>query len=146
MGSIQQTIEVEVPVHAAYEQLTDFESYPAFMTGVRQVKQLSTDKTHWIMDVGGQRREFDAKVTAQQRDRCVAWQATDGAIQLAETITLQSISPGRTQIIAELDTDADDLLPNAKNPQDALSGQLLADLGQFKEFMEQQLGPDPLGG
>src|SRR5437773_11552950 len=108
MGNIQQTIEVEVPVHAAYEQLTDFESYPAFMTGVRQVKQLTTDKTHWIMDVGGQRREFDAEVITRQPDKCVAWQATSGTLQLSETITLRSISPDRTQIIAELDADADD--------------------------------------
>ena len=142
MSRIQEMIEVGVPVRAAYEQLTQFESYPEFMTGVKQVIQLSDTETHWVMNLDGSDREFDAHLTECRPDQRVAWQST-GAPLLSEQITLKRLSADRCQVIAELDADAMALLPSDAHAQDALSRRLKADLTQFKNYVEQQIGPVP---
>jgi uncharacterized membrane protein len=140
VSRFKETIEVGVPVRAAYEQLTQFESYPQFMTGVKQVTQLSDTETHWVMDLGGQAREFDAQLTECRPDQRVAWQSTAGPL-LSEAITLKKVSTDRCQIIAELEADARALLPSDAHAQEAMSQQLKTDLAQFKNYVEQQIGP-----
>jgi uncharacterized membrane protein len=142
MSKFRATIEVGVPVRAAYEQLTQFESYPQFMTGVKQVVQLSDTETHWVMDLDGQNREFDAQLIDCRPDQRVAWQSTAGPM-LSEAITLKKVAADRCQIIAELEADARALLPSDAHAQEAMSRRLKADLTQFKNYVEQQVGPVP---
>ena len=40
MSLIEKSIEINVPVRAAYNQWTQFEEFPKFMEGVKHVKQL----------------------------------------------------------------------------------------------------------
>ena len=40
MSTIEKSIELNVPVRTAYNQWTQFEEFPKFMEGVRQVQQL----------------------------------------------------------------------------------------------------------
>ena len=44
MPTIEETVEVNVPVRAAYDQWTQFEEFPRFMEGVREVRRV--DDTH----------------------------------------------------------------------------------------------------
>jgi uncharacterized membrane protein len=140
MSRFRETIEVGVPVRAAYEQLTQFESYPEFMTGVKQVIQLSDTETHWVMNLGGQDREFDAQLIECRPDQKVAWEARGGPM-LAESITLTKVAADRCQITAELEADVLALLPSDAQAQDSLGRQLKTDLTRFKNYVEQQVGP-----
>ena len=36
MNSVEQSIDVDVPVRVAYDQWTQFESFPSFMDGVEE--------------------------------------------------------------------------------------------------------------
>lgn len=47
MTKIEQSIEVNVPAHAVYNQLTQFEDYPRFMEDVEEVRQLDDTHLHW---------------------------------------------------------------------------------------------------
>jgi uncharacterized membrane protein len=40
MAKIEKDIVVDVPVNVAYDQWTQFESFPEFMEGVKEVVQL----------------------------------------------------------------------------------------------------------
>jgi len=53
MASVNETIDVAVPVSVAYNQWTQFESFPQFMHGVQSVRQLSDTSNHWTMKVAG---------------------------------------------------------------------------------------------
>jgi uncharacterized membrane protein len=139
MSRFTETIEVGVPVRAAYEQLTEFESYPEFMTGVQQVTQLSDTETHWVMNLDGRRREFDAHVVESRPDQRVAWEAAGGL--LTEAITLKRVGLDRTQVTCELDADARALLPGDAHPKDALGRLLKADMSRLKSYLERQVGP-----
>jgi uncharacterized membrane protein len=136
MKPIQQAIEVRVPVHTAYERLSRFECYPQFMTGVQEVRQVSDEITHWVMDLDGRRTEFDAMITDCRLDERVAWKATGGAA-FSEAITLKPLAADRTQVIAELEADAQALLPSDKHATESLKKRLKADLTGFKRYVEQ---------
>ena len=73
MGSVEKSIEVGVPVSTAYNQWTQFESFPRFMAGVDRVEQISPTTTHWVTSVGGVRREFDAEIVEQRPDERIAY-------------------------------------------------------------------------
>lgn len=143
MSTVQQAIEVSAPLHAVYEQLATFESYPQFMTGVEQVIQTSSNETHWIMDLDGERREFDAQIIECSLDQRVAWSAVGGPT-LAESITLRPMGETRTQIIAQLEADTAQLMPTDRHGQDSLNRRLKADLACFKALIEADgtAGPD----
>ena len=137
MSKFTETIEVGVPVRAAYEQLTHFESYPEFMTGVQQVTQLSDTQTHWVMNLDGHQREFDAPIECKP-DKRVAWQASG---LMSERITLKKVATDRTQLICELDADAKALLPSDTHATDSVSRLLKADMSRLKSYLEEQVGP-----
>jgi hypothetical protein len=61
MGSVERSIEVRVPVSTAYNQWTQFESFPRFMEGVDRVDQISPTTTHWVTGLVGHRIEGDLK-------------------------------------------------------------------------------------
>jgi uncharacterized membrane protein len=144
MSTVQQAIEVSAPVHAVYEQFATFESYPQFMTGVERVIQTSSNETHWVMDIDGRRREFDAEITECALDQRVAWSAVGGPL-LAETITLRPLGENRTQIVAQLDADVAGLMPSDRHGQESLNRRLKADLAGFKLLIENG-GGTSIGG
>ncbi|MFC7528097.1 SRPBCC family protein [Actinoplanes sp. GCM10030250] len=132
---VQQAIEVSAPVHTVYEQLAAFENYPRFMTGVRQVTATGADQTHWIMDVDGKRREFDAQIIERSPDERVSWSTMEGPL-LAETLTLRPMGETKTQIVAQLEADIAFLMPSDRHGQESLNRRLKADLTTFKGLVE----------
>jgi len=141
---VQQAIEVSAPLHTVYEQLAAFENYPRFMSGVRQVTPIGNDQTHWIMDVEGRRREFDAQITECSLDERVSWSTTQGPL-LAETITLRPMGETKTQVVAQLEADIAFLMPSDRHGQASLTKRLRADLTTFKGLVESGvLGDHPM--
>ncbi|MEV7622153.1 SRPBCC family protein [Actinoplanes sp. NPDC089786] len=146
MSLVQQSIEVGAPLHTVYEQIAAFENYPRFMTGVEQVTPIGADRTHWVMDLDGHRREFDAQITELALDERISWSTTDGP-RLSETITLRPMSETRTQLVAQLDADIAFLLPSDRHGQETLTKQLKNDLTTFKGLVESGvLGSHTMGG
>ena len=62
MSTIEQSIEVQVPVSTAYNQWTQFETFPEFMEGVDRVQQLDDTTTHWVT---GDLERFKAFIESQ---------------------------------------------------------------------------------
>ena len=55
MSTIQESIEVTVPVNIAYNQWTQFEEFPRFMEGVKSVQQYEDTRLRWLVEVGKRR-------------------------------------------------------------------------------------------
>ena len=91
MASVQETIDVDVPVRAAYDQWTQFETFPHFLGGVERITQLDDKHTHWKVKVGGVEREFDAEITEQHPDERVAWNSTGGDTEHAGVVTFHRL-------------------------------------------------------
>jgi uncharacterized membrane protein len=139
MSRVRQAIEISAPLHTVYEQLTTFENYPQFMAGVELVTPIGDHRTHWIMDVDGKRREFDAEIT-ELFDKRVSWSTMDGP-QLAETLTMRPLDDSHTQLVAQLEADIAFLMPSDRHGQETLSRRLKADLTAFKGMVENAAAP-----
>src|SRR5438094_3966883 len=99
MATIEKSIDVEVPVRAAYNQWTQFEDFPRFMEGVEEVKQVSDTRLHWIAEIAGVRREWDAEITEQTPDQRIAWKTTSGAQN--DGVVIHRLEAGRTRIMLQ---------------------------------------------
>ena len=80
----EATIEVDVPIRTVYDQWTQFEEFPKFMSGVDKVKQVTDDRLHWEVGIGGVHREFEAEIVEQHPDQVVAWRSLDGPTHAGE--------------------------------------------------------------
>jgi len=69
MSKIVEPVDVAVPVQTAYDQWTQFESFPMFMEGVEKVEQLDDTTLRWTANIAGQERTWKARITEQNPDR-----------------------------------------------------------------------------
>jgi len=145
MSLVQQSIEVGAPLHTVFEQICAFENYPRFMTGVEQVTPIGSDRTHWVMDLDGKRREFDAQITELALDERVSWATTEGP-RLSETFTLRPVGETRTQVVAQLDADIAFLMPSDRHGSETLSRRLKHDLATLKGLVESTAPPVNMTG
>ncbi|CAN7173310.1 cyclase [Arthrobacter sp. Leaf337] len=135
MATLQETIEVEVPVSTAYNQWTQFESFPEFMKGVESVEQIDETSLHFRTDIAGVRREYNAQITEQLPDRRIAWVSTDKPRNAGE-ISFESLGPEHTRVTVALEWEPEGLVEKAGSAVGAVSHQLSADLKRFKHFIE----------
>src|SRR3712207_8259516 len=101
MSTIEQSIEVNVPVSTAYNQWTQFEEFPRFMEGVEKIIQQDDTRLHWVVEIAGQRREYDATITEQTPDQRIAWRAYGEATN-SGVVTFHRISDDSTRIMLQL--------------------------------------------
>jgi uncharacterized membrane protein len=135
MSVIEESIEVEVPLSTAYNQWTQFEEFPQFMEGVEKVIQLEDDRLHWAAEVGGQRREWEAKITEQRPDERVAWTSTEGA-KNAGVVTFHRIDDDTTRVMLQLEFEPEGLAEKAGDALGVLKRRAKGDLERFKEMIE----------
>ncbi|WP_250444557.1 SRPBCC family protein [Actinotalea sp. C106] len=135
MPNVEQSIDVDVPVRTAYNQWTQFESFPHFMGGVDSVTQQDETHTHWKTSIGGVEREFDAKITEQHPDERVAWTSTDGKTH-AGVVTFHRISDTTTRVMVQIDWETESLAEKLGAAVSLDDHQVKKDLKKFKEFIE----------
>ena len=137
---VERSIEVAVPVRTAYDQWTRFEEFPHFMSGVEEVRQVGDAMTHWIAQIAGVRREWDAEIVEQVPDEKVAWAATTGATN-AGAVFFDEVGADRTRVRLTLEFEPEGLVERIGDVLDIVDRQAVADLDRFKEFIEKSQGP-----
>lgn len=137
MGTITKSVDVSVPVSMAYNQWTQFESFPEFMEGVEEVRQLNDTRLHWVTKVGGNTREFDATITEQHPDERVAWKSDSGPNH-AGVITFHRLDEGATRVTAQMDIDPDGFVETVADKVGLIDKRIQGDMARFKEFIERR--------
>lgn len=137
MGTITKSVDVSVPVSMAYNQWTQFESFPEFMEGVEEVRQLNDTRLHWVTKVGGNTREFDATITEQHPDERVAWKSDSGPNH-AGVITFHRLGEGTTRVTAQMDIDPDGFVETVADKLGLIDKRIEGDMARFKEFIERR--------
>jgi uncharacterized membrane protein len=135
MASIEESIEVNVPVRVAYNQWTQFEEFPRFMEGVKEVRQLDDKRLHWKAEIGGKTKEWDAEITEQIADERIAWTSRSGPWN-AGVVTFHRLDDQRTKAMLQLDYDPDGVLENLGDALGVVKLRVKGDLQRFKEFVE----------
>jgi len=135
MSTIEESIEVQVPVRTAYNQWTQFEEFPRFMEGVEEVRQVDDTHLHWKADIAGQDREWDAEITEQHPDERVAWKSTGGA-QHAGVVTFHRIGDEQSRVMLQLDVEPEGVTEQVGDKLGFVKRRVKGDLERFKELIE----------
>jgi uncharacterized membrane protein len=133
--NVLHSIDVAVPVSTAYNQWTQFETFPQFMEGVERIDQVTATKTHWVTKIAGVEREFDAEITEQHPDERIAWTTENGTHQ-AGVVTFHRIDDATTRVTLQLDHDAQGLAEKAGDALGIVQRRVKGDLENFKKFIE----------
>lgn len=135
MSTIEQSVEVDVPVRTAYNQWTQFEEFPKFMDGIVEVKQLSDTRLLWRSEIGGVDESWEAEIDEQLPDRRIAWHSVTGA-KNAGVVTFHRISDAKTRVMLQIDYEPRGIVENVGDALGAVSLRVKGDLQRFKEFIE----------
>ena len=135
MSTVQKSIDVKVPIRTAYDQWTQFEEFPEFMEGVERIDQITDTRTHWVTEVAGLEREFDAEITEQVPDKRIAWRAVDGPDH-GGVVMFEPVGSDATRVSVEMDFAPDGLAEKAGDALGVIDRRVEGDLERFKEFIE----------
>ena len=136
MASVQESVDVDVPIKVAYDQWTQFESFPQFMGGVERITQLDDTHTHWITNIDGVKREFDAEITEQHPEERVAWTSTTGEAKHAGVVTFHRLDDAKTRVMIQIDWEPSDLVEKIGSAVNIDDHQVKKDAERFKSFIE----------
>lgn len=135
METIEKTIEVDAPLHRVYNQWTQFEEFPRFMDGVEQVRQLDDKRLHWVAEVGGQRKEWDAEITEQIPDQRIAWRSISGAPN-SGIVHFQPRDHHHTVVTLQMSYEPEGAKEKIGSALGVLSSKVEGDLQRFKNFIQ----------
>jgi uncharacterized membrane protein len=135
MEHIEKTIEVDRPVRSVYNQWTQFEDFPRFMTGVKEVRQLDDTHVHWHAEIMGKDLEWDAEITEQDPDKRISWRSISGAPS-AGTVRFEPLSPDRTLVRLVMAYEPTTAVESAGDALGVLSARVQTTVEDFKKFIE----------
>ena len=135
MERIEKTIDIDVPVRVAYNQWTQFESFPSFMEGIEQVEQIDDKRLHWVAEIAGRRKEWDAEIVEQVPDEVVSWRSIAGPTNNG-SVTFQPIDDSRCKVTLILTYEPEGGVEKVGDALGIVSARVQGDLNRFKEFIE----------
>jgi uncharacterized membrane protein len=135
MAVIKKSIELNVPVRTAYNQWTQFEEFPKFMEGVKQVEQIDDKRLRWKANIAGKEEEWNAEITEQIPDQRIAWTSRDGAMN-AGVVTFHPLSEAKSQIMLEMEYVPQGVVERAGDATGLVTQRVQGDLERFKTFIE----------
>ncbi|HEV8328512.1 MAG TPA: SRPBCC family protein [Nitrospiraceae bacterium] len=135
MSVIEKSIELNVPVRTAYNQWTQFEEFPKFMEGVKQVTQIDDKRLHWKANIAGKEEEWNAEITEQIPDERIAWTSRGGAMN-AGVVTFHPLSEAKSKIMLQLEYDPKGFVEQVGDATGLVTQRVQGDLERFKTFIE----------
>lgn len=136
-SSVAESIEINVPVKTAYNQWTQFEDFPQFMKSVKEIRQLDNKHLHWVANVAGETKEWDAEITEQIPDKRIAWRSVTG-VKNGGVATFHKISDNVTRVMVQMDYEPDGALETVGDAIGAVRMELRSNLHNFKEMLEKR--------
>ncbi|BBC31698.1 Polyketide cyclase/dehydrase [Streptomyces graminofaciens] len=140
MSTVQDAVEVEVPLHTAYNQWTQFEEFPKFMEGVEEVRQLDDRHNHWVTKIGGVRREFDTEIVDQLPDDRITWRAVGGDTRQRGSVRFERLDDTHTRVELTMDLEPSGMAEKGADALGMIDRQVKGDLHRFKEYIEHRGG------
>ncbi len=141
MERVEKAVEVDCPIRTVYDQWTQFEEFPRFMSGVKEVRQLDDTHVHWHAEVGGKDKEWDAEITEQIPDERISWRSTSGA-ENAGTVRFEQLPGNRTLVRLAMGYDPQGALENAGDVLGVFTSHVESTMQDFKRYIEQRRAPD----
>lgn len=142
MAQVLETIDVDVPVSTSYNQWTQFEEFPHFLSFVDQITQQDATHNHWKVNIAGSEREFDTVIAEQVPDDRIAWTSTGGQVDHAGVVTFHKLSDTTSRVAVQIDWEPEGFVEKAGAALDIPDRAVKSELTNFKEFIENQGSAD----
>ena len=136
MERIEKSIEVKCPVRQVYNQWTQFEEFPRFMAGVKEVRQLDDTHLHWHAEVWGKDKEWDAEIVEQMPDQRISWRSTSGDAPNAGSVRFEPVAPDTTRVRLTMEYEPQGLVENVGDKLGVMSARVQNSVEDFKKFIE----------
>src|SRR5436309_8312084 len=140
MARITKQIDLDVPVRTAYNQWTQFESFPNFMEGVKEVRQLDDAHLTWRAEIGGREETWEAEIAEQLPDKRIAWRSTTGA-PTAGSVDFEPLDDGHCRVMLTMDYEPQGLTESVGSALGFDDRRIYGDLNRFKEYVESKTAP-----
>jgi len=137
VSRIIEEIEVAVPTRVAYDQWTQFESFPRFMAGIDRVVQVDARTLEWTATIAGVVKHWRAEIVEQQPDEVVAWRSIEGAHNDG-AVHFEALGPERTRVSLTLDVEPEGLVEKAADALGVVERRVRGDLQRFRELIERR--------
>lgn len=131
MARIQQSVDINVPAQAAYNQLTQFEDYPRFMEEVESAEQVDDTHVRWTTKIGQHARDWHSEIIEQKPDRCIEWRNVEGPVNTGR-VEVQQLGPDSSRVTFTIESEA----AGAGEAADAMGRQVEGNLQRLKQMME----------
>ena len=135
METIEKFIDINTPVRTAYNQWTQFEEFPRFMEGVESVKQLDDTTLQWVANVGGERKDWRARITEQVPDHHISWRSEGGDFT-SGVVSFEALGPNKTRVTIRLNYEPKGVTEKIGDMLGIVSRRVQGDLERFKDFIE----------
>ncbi|QOV37722.1 SRPBCC family protein [Streptomyces ferrugineus] len=141
MSTLEEHVDVGVPIDRAWDGLHRVENYPRFLAGVSEARAEGSGRARLDVEAGGRAREVEAEVSDRAGERVLEWRTT-GDPELAGSFSLLAIDDGHTRVQARLEYDPGTVRDTFGGPKGfaqatAIERLVRGDLEQFKEYVEQ---------
>ncbi len=140
MQRIEHEIVVHRPVSVVYDQWTQFEEFPRFMEGVERVEQLDDALVHWVAEIAGVRREWEAEIVHQEPDHTIAWRGFGGP-ENSGLVTFVPLDDKRARVRVAIEWAPGDAVETAAELFGIADRRVAGDLERFKTFIESRPAP-----
>jgi uncharacterized membrane protein len=130
-------VEVNCPIRTVYNQWTQFEEFPRFMSGVKEVTQLDDSHVHWRAEIWGKDKEWDAEITEQVPDERISWRSTTGP-QNAGTVRFDRLPGNRTLVRLALGYEPKGVLEHTGETLGLFTSHIEKTMQEFKRYLEER--------
>jgi uncharacterized membrane protein len=140
MSTLEEQIDIDVPIDVAWDDLHRVETYPRFIDGLREARPEGGTRTRLDVETGGRIMQFEAEITDRAKENLMEWQTTSGP-ELAGTFSLLPIDREHTRVQARIEYDPDTIKEAFGGPKGfaqatAIERLVRNDLELFKELTE----------
>jgi uncharacterized membrane protein len=137
MERIEKTFDINCPVRTVYNQWTQFEDFPRFMDGVKEVRQLDDTHLHWRATIAGKDKEWDAEIVEQVPDQRIAWRSTSGAPN-AGTVRFEPLNKERTRVQLTMEYQPQNAIEKVGDAVGLVSKKVEDAVEKFKDLVEKR--------
>jgi len=134
---VERSVEVDCPIRTVYNQWTQFEEFPRFISGVKEVVQLDDTHVHWRAEVRGKDKEWDAEITEQIPDQRISWRSTSGE-ENAGTVRFEPLPGNRTLVRLALGYEPAGARENAGDALGLFTSHVENTMKDFKDYIEER--------
>jgi uncharacterized membrane protein len=135
MHTVEKSIEVDAPAEVVYNQWTQFEEFPQFMEGIKEVHQLDDKRLHFVAEIGGKHEEWDAEILEQIPEQKVAWKVISGKLHEG-TVFFDKAPDGKTIVRVDIAFEPEGMMEKAGSALGIVDARVKGDLERFKSFIE----------